>query len=64
LSEVGFEGALDGLGVEAFEACGEVVEVGVESDQVGCGMKSGPLDIHVSALIHRRSGRGVERECL
>ena len=30
MSEVGFEGAVDGLGVEAFEACGEVIEVGAE----------------------------------
>ena len=40
MSEVGFEGAVDGLGVEAFEACGEVVEVGAEvgeSVQVAAG---------------------------
>ena len=30
LSEVGFEGAVDGLGRKAFEACGEVIEVGAE----------------------------------
>ena len=35
MSEVGFEGAVDGLGVEAFEACGEVIEVGAEVSQPG-----------------------------
>ena len=30
MSEVGFEGAVDGLGVETSEACGEVIEVGAE----------------------------------
>ena len=35
MSEVGFEGAVDGLGVEAFEACGEVIEVGAEVGEPG-----------------------------
>ena len=35
MSEVGFEGSVDGLGRKALEACGEVIEVGAEARQPG-----------------------------